>query len=86
MKSFKLRAAATEYLRSKGVPLATRALDNMASAGTGPKYSIVRGRALYAEVDLDEWLLEQLQRPTRPEQRRAALETSHRGAMAGSGT
>jgi hypothetical protein len=62
--SFLLRGAAREYLRENpGLPLGDTALENMASKGIGPKYSIVHGRAVYRREDLDAWVIQQAARP-----------------------
>ena len=63
MDKYLLRRAAAEYLGERGIPTAAQALADLASRGTGPRYAIVRGRAVYTAEDLDSWLAEQIARP-----------------------
>jgi hypothetical protein len=58
-----LRKRAAEYLGERGIPTTAQALADQASRGAGPKYSIVRGRAVYTAEDLDSWLAAQIARP-----------------------
>ncbi len=61
---FRNRSSAATYLNDeKGVPTTAVGLANLASRGRGPNYSIVNGRALYTEADLDAWIAEQSARP-----------------------
>lgn len=53
---FLTRKAAAEYINSTGVPMTECGLANHASRGTGPKYSMVNGRAIYRRSDLAPWL------------------------------
>jgi len=57
------RQAAAELLTVRGLPTTPQALADAASDGTGPRYGLVRGRALYTAADLDSWLATQLARP-----------------------
>jgi hypothetical protein len=61
---FLTRKDATAFLRSCGLPIGVRALDAAATAGTGPRYIIVRNRALYTEADLLAWIAEHPSRKT----------------------
>ena len=57
------RQRASEYLTDKGLPTTAQGLADQASDGKGPKYGLVRGRALYVQADLDAWLAAQISRP-----------------------
>jgi hypothetical protein len=51
------REEAAEYLTKRsGVPFTASALAARATKGTGPRFSIFNGRALYSDEALDEWL------------------------------
>jgi hypothetical protein len=57
----RIRREAAEYLTKKsGVLFTDTGLSARATAGTGPRYSIINGRAVYTQDALDEWLNEQL--------------------------
>lgn len=68
------RAGATDYLNNhyRGI-VKGDGLKDHASRGTGPKYSIVNGRACYRREDLDAWIEQQAARPV-IRRRRAAAE------------
>jgi hypothetical protein len=57
------RPRAAEHLTSCGAETTAQGLADRASKGTGPRYSIINGRALYTKADLDTWLAEQAARP-----------------------
>jgi hypothetical protein len=65
MSSFLDRNSATKFVRDEGVPVGKTALANLATNGTGPKYSIINGRALYKREDLLKWIAEQASAPPR---------------------
>jgi hypothetical protein len=52
------RKAATRVLQEAGVPLTKSTLETIACKGTGPRYQIINGQALYRREWLDEWLLQ----------------------------
>jgi hypothetical protein len=60
---YKSRDQATEFVRSRGVPIGDRQLADLAQRNRGPRYSIVNGRALYTEPDLLTWLDMEAQQP-----------------------
>lgn len=63
MKKFRNRDSAREYLaETHGLEIGNTALANKASDGTGPKYTVINGRALYMDSDLDAWVAEQAKR------------------------
>jgi hypothetical protein len=53
---WKTRKDATAFLNELGVPTGDKLLDNLATKGDGPVYSIINGRALYQEADLLAWI------------------------------
>lgn len=64
MSTYLPRRAARSYLQdTHGVPLGGTALENMASDGTGPKYVLIAGRALYTREWLDAWVAAEAARP-----------------------
>jgi hypothetical protein len=75
MNQYLLRRRAAEYLGERGIPTTAQALADQASRGAGPRYAIVRGRAVYTAEDLDSWLAEQIARPVirRSQQRPTAV-------------
>jgi hypothetical protein len=55
------REGAAEYLTERsGVLFTAAALAARATKGTGPRFSIFNGRALYSDEALDEWLAAEL--------------------------
>ncbi|MEX1994901.1 MAG: hypothetical protein WD929_09570 [Steroidobacteraceae bacterium] len=54
--TFLTRTAATAALIDAGVPLSPKSLEYMATKGTGPKFRIVNGRAVYRRGDLQAWM------------------------------
>lgn len=60
---FKTRPLAAKYLSDRGIATSAQALADMASQDKGPPYSIIRGRALYRDSDLDTWIQQQADRP-----------------------
>jgi hypothetical protein len=61
---YKVRTEATDFVRSRGVPIGKTQLAELAALGRGPQYSIINGRALYREADLLAWIETQAQQPT----------------------
>lgn len=59
---FLTRKLAAEYLNRIGVPIKGAGLKDHANRGTGPKYAIINGSALYMHKDLDEWVAAQASR------------------------
>jgi len=70
MQRFLTRPLAAERLTARGLKTTTQSLADQAHNGGGPKYGIVRGRAIYLEADLDAWLLAQFARPVLPRKQR----------------
>lgn len=59
--TLRLRKPAAEYLTERsGLPITEEGLAARASKGTGPRYAILNGRAVYSTEALDEWLEAQL--------------------------
>lgn len=59
------RKQAAEYLRRRGCSISYNTLTNMASnqnASGGPSFYKDGGRAVYAQVDLDQWRRQRLRR------------------------
>lgn len=56
MVAYLTRSRAAEHITECGIPTSSQALADLAHRGEGPKYAIVRGRAVYRLVDLDNWL------------------------------
>lgn len=54
------RPRATVLISESGLHISESTLENLASAGLGPKYSIVNGRAVYRRSDLEKWVESQL--------------------------
>jgi hypothetical protein len=54
--TFLTRDAATKVLVDAGIPLSASSLDHMANRGTGPRFQIRNGRAIYARADLEAWI------------------------------
>lgn len=72
---YRERTGATQRIREHhGVPIGDGGLKDLANRGRGPKYSIINGRALYTDDDIDAWVAEQSARPPqkRPRLQRAA--------------
>ena len=57
------RREATEYLRSRGLRVASGTLQGYAIAGTGPKYRMFGVRAMYCIDDLEAWIVASLRMP-----------------------
>lgn len=56
--AFLPRDKATQLLIAAGAVKGKSALADLAARGAGPRYRIVRGRALYRREDLEAWLAE----------------------------
>lgn len=59
-KTFLPRKAATDVLREAGVPAKDSTLESLATAGKGPPYRIINGRALYLRDEIEAWLEQQV--------------------------
>lgn len=70
---YRTRQLAAEFLTAQTtIRITEQALADKAHRGTGPKYTIVNGRALYTEGDLLTWVSDQAARPViRRRERRA---------------
>jgi hypothetical protein len=71
LPAYMLRGAATEFLKSQGLPVFRLSLARMATIGGGPPYRLVSGRALYATEDLIRFVKHGGMAPL-PERRRLA--------------
>lgn len=71
---FRIRPDATQYVREKGVPMGDGGLKDLANRGRGPRYSIINGRAVYTDADLDAWIEQQCALPV-PKRGRRKPET-----------
>jgi hypothetical protein len=59
--SIRIRRDAAKYLSERsGFRFTEESLAARASSGTGPRYAILNGRAVYSDEALDEWLEAQL--------------------------
>jgi hypothetical protein len=77
MNQYLIRRRAAEYLGERGIPTTRQSLADQACRGIGPRYAIVRGRAVYTAADLDSWLAEQIARPViRRSQQRSTQEAA----------
>jgi hypothetical protein len=76
------RRLAADHLtaRAEGRQFTVQALADMASDGEGPPYAIVRGRALYRVEDLERFLAEQFEQPTRRGRRHRTERAQERAA------
>jgi hypothetical protein len=61
---------ARDHIRSRGVRIGNNALKDHRSRGTGPKWVLINGRALYTREWCDEWIDAQAARPPSPRQRK----------------
>jgi hypothetical protein len=71
----RIRKEAAEYLtKHSGVLITEAALAARATKGTGPRFSLFNGRAVYSDEALDEWLTMELaeESPAAKRGRRAA--------------
>ena len=66
MQQYLTRPIAADWLTARGPKTTTQALADLAHNGGGPRYGIVRGRAVYLESDLEAWLAGQFARPVVP--------------------
>jgi hypothetical protein len=58
------RSQAADYLTNQlGVRTTAQGLADHAHKDTGPRYSLINGRALYLEADLNDWVERQAARP-----------------------
>jgi len=70
MRRYLIRTAAMQFIRDQGVPCGKTSLAELASAGRGPRYALINGRAVYTEQDLIAWIDEQAARPPGSRSRR----------------
>lgn len=56
MVQFLTRDRAAAHLTARGIDTTSQALADLAHRGNGPRYAIIRGRAVYRLDDLDTWL------------------------------
>lgn len=65
MNDFLSRKTAAEWLSQRlGRRVTATALARHASEGTGPRYSMILGRATYRAGDLDRWVRSLIQEPS----------------------
>jgi hypothetical protein len=57
------RAAAAEYITSKGAPISKNTLTKMACVGGGPVYRLFGSKSLYVPTDLDRWIENRMSAP-----------------------
>ncbi len=57
------RAAAAEFLSSKGFPVAKTTLQKYATVGGGPRFRRFGNRVVYTQEDLTEWADSKLSDP-----------------------
>ena len=63
MVKYRDRKGARIRILDAGIPMGEGGLKDHASRGTGPRYVIINGRALYTDDDIDAWIAEQSARP-----------------------
>jgi hypothetical protein len=60
------RPLAARYITAAtSIPTSSQALADLHRRGRGPKFSILRGRAVYTKQGLEEWLAAELARTAR---------------------
>jgi hypothetical protein len=59
------RDRSAEYISERGIPMTPRALAQLASEGGGPRYSLIRRRAVYHPQDLDAWINSEFEKNAR---------------------
>ena len=59
---FITRNETAAVLTSLGLKTNSQALADMAHDGVGPRYAIIRGRALYRREDVETWLKTEFER------------------------
>lgn len=64
------RDESREYLATLGIKVGKKGLCEHASQGSGPKYAIINGRAMYTQEALDTWIDEQVARPVLRQRRK----------------
>lgn len=57
------RAAAADYINSKGAPISKNTLTKMACVGGGPVYRLFGNKSLYVPADLDSWIENRMSAP-----------------------
>jgi hypothetical protein len=57
------RREAADYLTERGYKTSWRTLQKLATVGGGPRYRIFGNRALYTDVDLDDYAESKLSEP-----------------------
>lgn len=57
------RIEASDYFKSRGVPVEKNTLQKYATIGGGPRYRLFGNRALYTEEDLDAWIESRMSAP-----------------------
>jgi hypothetical protein len=65
MQTFLTRRQAADYLTERGLPIAWRTLQKMATTGGGPIYQLFGKRAVYTYPNLDAYAAERLSAPRR---------------------
>ena len=63
MRYLNRSGAAQLLVDTRGIRITAQGLADHAHRGTGPKYAIINGRALYTEDDPNAWIAEQAARP-----------------------
>ena len=57
------RREAAEYLTGRGLKITRNTLQKMATVGGGPIYRVFGIRALYTQVELDDWAASKISAP-----------------------
>lgn len=65
MITFLTRTQAAKYLSERGISVSTKTLNKLGWLGNGPRYALIRGRAVYRPDDLDAWLTVQFEHNVR---------------------
>ncbi len=63
LPEYRDRREAADYLTARGMKTSWRTLQKLATIGGGPRYRIFGNRALYTDLDLDEWAEAKLSAP-----------------------
>jgi hypothetical protein len=65
------REVAAAFITAQGIATTERALSDLAYRGRGPKFSHVRGRAVYTQEGLMAWIEAEMSRPVQRRRRSA---------------
>ena len=62
-QQYLIRQEAAAYLTDKGLPIAPRYLEKLASVGGGPAFQKFGKRAVYTVENLDAWIASRMSAP-----------------------